>query len=198
MNQSPLIFRTAMIVAVFFALAFPAAAQQNAAFGPNYDIVLQLIVGSNESQNSELPKELSSISRQLRSHFAFSGYRLANTFLGRVGENGNLEYKSVANILDKDSGGGAPTFLDWTIGRFAGSPDTGAKTAFQAETFRFGARVPVRLSPKPEMPLSYENIGLSLNRLGFTANVPTLLGTISLPQASGTMFLVITVKQAAM
>jgi hypothetical protein len=196
MNQSPLFYRTAIAIAVFFVSAFAAQAQQAPAFGPNYDVVLQVIVGSNDAQDSELPKELASVSKKLRSHFNFSGYRLANTFLGRVGENGNLEYKSVANILNKESAGETPTFLDWTIARFGGTPESGAKTEYHAETFRFGARVPVRMGARPEMPVSYENIGLNLNRLGFLANTPTLLGTISLPQASGTMFLVITVKQA--
>lgn len=196
MNQSPVLYRTAIAIAVFFMSAFPTEAQQAPTFGPNYDVVLQVIVGSNDPQDSELPMELAPISKKLRSHFNFSGYRLANTFLGRVGENGNLEYKSVANILNKETGGDTPTFLDWTIARFGGMPESGAKTEYHADTFRFGARVPVRTGPRPEMPVGYESIGLNLNRLGFLANTPTLLGTISLPQASGTMFLVITVKQA--
>jgi hypothetical protein len=194
MNQSPIFYRTAMIVAVFFVSAFSANAQQNAAFGPSYDVVLQVVVGSDDAQRSELPKELASITRQLRSRFNFSGYRVANTFLGRVGENGNLEYKSVANILNKEAGA-TPMFLDWSLARFSGS-DTAAKGVFHAEAFRFGARIPVRLSGGLETPAVYESIGLSFNRLGFAANTPTLLGTLSLPQTAGTMFLIVTVQRA--
>ena len=58
MKLTPLFYRTAIIVAVFFVSAFPLAAQQIERFGPSYDIVLQVVVGSNEGQNSELPKEL--------------------------------------------------------------------------------------------------------------------------------------------
>jgi hypothetical protein len=189
MNQSPLFYRTAIIVAVFFVSAFSVSAQQNAAFGPSYDVVLQVVVGSDEAQRAELPKELTSISRQLRSKFNFAGYRVANTFLGRVGENGNLEYKSVANILNKDAGG-TPMFLDWSLARFSGGE------VFHAEAFRFGARIPIRLSSTAEAPAVYESIGLSFNRIGLSANTPTLLGTLSLPQTAGTMFLIVTIQRA--
>lgn len=194
MNQSPLEYRTAIFVAVFFLFALTANAQQNPAFGPSYDVVLQVVVGSNDIQRSDLPKELEPISRQIRSRFDFTGYRLANTFLGRVGENGNLEYKSVANFLNKDAGG-SPTFLDWSLGRFSGG-ESASKDVFHAEAFRFGARIPVRLGGGPETAAVYESIGLSFNRIGVSAGRPTLLGTLSMPQTAGTIFLIVTVHRA--
>ena len=196
MNQSPHLYRTAIAIAVFFVSVLAVPAQQTRTFGPNYDIVLQVIVGSDDAANSDLPKELAPISRQLRSRFTFSGYRLANTFLGRVGENGNLEYKSVGNILSKDASVDAPMFLDWSLANFSGGGEAAAKNAFHADAFRFGARVPVRLSGRAEVPAVYESIGLTFNRIGFSANTPTLLGTLSLPQTAGTLFLIVTARQS--
>jgi hypothetical protein len=196
MNHLPLICRTAMLFAVFFVSSILGFAQQTAQFGPSYDVVLQVVVGSNDAARSDLPKELSAISRQLRSKFAFSDYRLANTFLGRVGENGNLEYKSVANFLGKGESDATPTFLDWSLGNFSGVSEAGSKNIFHVQSFRFGSRVPVRMSLKADAPINYEPIGLSFNRVGFSANTPTLLGTLSLPQTDGMMFLIITVKPA--
>ena len=44
--------------------------------------------------------------------------------------------------------------------------------------------------------ISYESIGLVLHGLGFAENVPTLIGTVNLPGADGTIFLVMTVRSA--
>jgi len=196
MKQSLRMYRAAILIAVFFM--FPGAAQQPAPYGPSYDVILQIIVGSDDGQTSELPKELDAVSRQLKSRFAFSSYRLANTFLGRVGENGNLEYKSIASMPGKDMGVDAPVFLDWSLVNFSGAAETNLKNVFHAQTFRFGARVPVKTGAEREAVINYESIGLSFHKVGFSANTPTLLGTLSLPQTAGTMFLVVTIKQSGL
>jgi hypothetical protein len=66
-----------------------------------------------------------------------------------------------------------------------------------AQPFRFGARVPIRVAEpgKPGAAINYESIGLTINRVSFRENVPTLLGTISLPRTAGTLFIVLTVRR---
>jgi hypothetical protein len=44
--------------------------------------------------------------------------------------------------------------------------------------------------------VNYESVGLVVNRLAIPENRPTMIGTISLPKTSGTVFLVLTVKPA--
>ena len=198
--------RTAIILAVLFVFALTAAAQpeHNAGSTANYDIVLNLVVGSNEAvAGAELSSELSAVSRQIRTHFPFSNYRLANTFIGRVAENGNFEYKSVAALVGRTLPGDEPTFLDWAMYGLHRQNTNAAKGSFAADAFRFGARVPVRTGVHTVEPgksasvINYENVGLTFKTMGVPVNTPTLLGTLSLPDTSGTLFLIMTVRDSA-
>lgn len=200
MNQS-----RSFLVSTYFILsllvAAPAAAQSDAnpAAEAVHEITLQVLVGSNDAgQKGNLPQNLANITRQLKGNFAFSDYRIANTFLGRLSNNGNLEYKSVSNAFGQESDGESQTFLEWSIGNLRNGPG-----GLQAQAFRFGARVPVKTSSVREeggnavTSVSYESIGLNIARVGIPADTPTLLGSLTLPKTNGTLFLVITVTDSA-
>jgi hypothetical protein len=167
---------------------------------PSYEVALHVVIGSNEpGAGAIMPASLSGISKHLKGNFTFSNYRLANTFLGRISNTGNIEYKSVSNILGQETDAESQTFLDWSMGNFRVVPN-----GFQARSFRFGARVPVKVGSAKDSTgtvnplINYESIGLSMNMIGFPANTPTLIGTISLPKTTGTIFLVATIRTAEM
>ncbi len=42
--------------------------------------------------------------------------------------------------------------------------------------------------------INYESVGLTMNRTSLGENKPTLIGTLSLPKTSGTLFLILTIK----
>ena len=193
---SPLLSPLLVLLFLSVAIAQPDSQQLE----PSYEIALQVVIGSNEpTAKTDLPAALSGISRQLKGNFSFSNYRLANTFLGRISNTGNIEYKSISNILGQESTADAQTFLEWSMANFRALPN-----GFQARSFRFGARVPVRLGSLKDSsggvvnPINYESVGLSVNMIGLPANTPTLVGTISLPNTTGTIFLVATIRNAAM
>lgn len=164
---------------------------------PSYEITLHVVIGSNDTVSQpELPAGLSNVRKHLRNNFSFSSYRLANTFLGRISNSGNIEYKSVSNILGEETDAEPQTFLEWSLGPFRTM-----QNGFQAARFRFGARVPVRTVALNQTGgaasvTNYEAVGLTTSMIGLPANIPTLIGTISLPKTSGTIFLVATVKTA--
>jgi hypothetical protein len=203
MNQSKLSFSFFALPLLFLFIACPTAFAQTDPpqnIEPSYEVSLHVVIGSNEAgAKGELPSSLSAISRQLKNNFSFSNYRLANTFLGRISNTGNIEYKSVSNILGQETDAESQTFLDWSIGNFRSM-----QGGFQARSFRFGARVPVRTgSMKDEggrlTPIvNYEAVGLTMSMIGLPANTPTLIGTISLPKTTGTIFLVATIRSAEM
>jgi hypothetical protein len=78
--------------------------------------------------------------------------------------------------------------------------DVPARSDIQIQSFRFGARVPIRTGSAKDssgttQPIfNYETLGLTLDRLSVPENSPTLIGTLSLPKTTGTAFLVMTVK----
>lgn len=172
----------------------------------SYDVTLQLVIGSNEAgQGIEMPASLSSMSHQLKGSMPFANYRVAGTFLGRVYQGGNFEYKSMSNIFGESADLRSQSFQEWSLVNLRGLPTAKGGHGFQAQVFRFGARVPVATgaSVKDEIGKStpivnYESIGLTLAKIGVAENVPTLMGTLSLPGANGTIFLVMTVKSVDM
>jgi len=88
-----------------------------------------------------LPTGLRGLTGQLRANFPFPNYRLDSTYVGRLGGSGTFEYKSISNTIGSGPDSDTPTFLEWTLGNLRTSSD--GKTMYQAEPFRFGARVPV-------------------------------------------------------
>lgn len=198
MNRSKFIF-TAFILSTLLLLAQTSAFAQAdpKPIQPSYDVTLQVAIGTNEGTGS-LPGELAGISRQLKSNFAFTNYRLADTFLGRVGNTGNLQYKSIFNILQGRADSQAQTFLDWSLTDLKAGKDTAGRELMQAETFRFGGRIPVTMTQdgKP-LVVNYESIGLNLNRLSLPLNTPTLVGSITMTKELGTMFVIVTVRSAS-
>jgi len=72
--------------------------------------------------------------------------------------------------------------------------------AFQIQGFHFGAKIPVRTSNGVDangkaVPIyNYESIGLNLSRTSLNLGRPVLIGTMELPPASGTMFLVLSIN----
>jgi hypothetical protein len=205
MNQPKFFLSAIFGLSLIFALSLAAHGQTDTRpqVEPSYEVSLQLLIGSNDAtQRTDVPANLAAISKQLRSTFTFSNYRLATTFLGRISNNGNFEYKSVTNIFGQESTASSQTFLDWSVANFRTGPTAKGAPGFQAQAFHFGARVPVLVggakdeNGKMSPVVNYESIGLGLGKMGFAENVPTLIGTLNLPGADGTIFLVMTVRSA--
>lgn len=202
MNRSSRVLISTLFVFFLFAAAVGISHGQQ--IEPSYEVSLQIIIGSNDAATgrADLPQNFSNISRQLKSSFAFSNYRLAGTFLGRIYTAGSFQYKSMTNIFGQESDPRSQTFLDWSVGNFRSGPNAKGQQGFQAQSFRFGARVPVVTGSvtdergKISSVVNYEPIGLTLERVGLPDNIPTLIGTLNLPGAGGTIFLVMTVKSA--
>jgi hypothetical protein len=190
---------------MLLTMPFTAKAQPAVQVEPSYDVQLQLVIGSNDAtQKGDLPAGLgAAASRQIRS-FGFSNHKLASTLLGRVGNNGDFHYKSLTNIFGQEVDLRSQTFLEWSVNDLRGLPMPKGGPGYQAGGFRFGARVPVVTGQgkddagKPFPVTAFEPIGLTLDRLGLAENTPTLVGTLNLPGAGGTIFLVMTVKAVDM
>ncbi|MFL6373530.1 MAG: hypothetical protein ACJ73D_02575 [Pyrinomonadaceae bacterium] len=187
----------AFVLAASLVLCITAAAQETSN-NTNYDVVLQLVVGSNAgAAKGELPQNLSAVTRQIRSDFEFSNYKLTSTFIGRLAINGQFEYQSVADINGQGSQSTSQTFIDWSLRNLHAVPQS---RGLQADSFRFGARVPVVVGERiidgggKGPVINYEQIGINLVHVGISENTPTLIGTLRLPGQDGTVFLVMTIR----
>ncbi|HEX6279622.1 MAG TPA: hypothetical protein VFZ49_06340 [Pyrinomonadaceae bacterium] len=193
-----LILRSVCLFAAAVLGGFSVSAQDRPVVAaPSYEATLFVLVGSDDSsQRGDLPRSLDTVSKQIRDSFSFRNYRLMNTYYGRLADSGSLDYKSVSSLktsTELDS----PTFLDWQLAKF--QANAAGSNVLNVELFRFGARVPVHISnpgrPEASIPVTnYESVGLTLNKLSLKPNSPTLIGTISLPRTTGTIFLVMTIS----
>lgn len=165
----------------------------------NYEAVLHVLISGGQ-QGDALPNSLGAVSREIKSEFASGNLRLINTYFGRLSSTGNLDYKGVSNAYAPESLPGSPTFLDWRLTDVRNVQNAVGQPAYRLQGFRFGARVPVKIGSlqdeKGTAPINYEAIGLTVDRLSVRENVPTLIGTLTQPKTDGTLFLVLTVRNA--
>ena len=193
------LFTLTLFSLLFLLTTLTAAAQTNdRPPETSFEVTLSVLSGSNEGgSRGELPSALGPVAKQLRSTFGLTNLRLADTYVGRIGNNGAMSYKSLANI-DGSGQTATPSFLDWQI--------TGLRNAFGGQpnsvfimAFRFGARVPIVIGPGGNTaPIQYEGIGLTVDRMTASMNSPVLIGTVAMPKADGgRVFLVLNISPAA-
>jgi len=202
MNKPNFIFNAASFLILCFLSAAISFAQtdQRAQAEPSYEVVLQVISGSNETaQKSNLPANLSTVTKNLKNNFSFSNYNLSSTYISRVANTGNIDYKTVSSNFGQNQNSETPSFLEWSLGNLRSMPNASGQNTIQLQPFRFGARMPIVTSSskdeggKINSVINYESIGLTLQRVSLPVNAPTLIGTLSTQKANETIFLVLTV-----
>ncbi|MDQ3180486.1 MAG: hypothetical protein M3Q33_08200 [Acidobacteriota bacterium] len=170
---------------------------------PSYEVVLHILTASNSaSDKMSVPPTLSNVVKKLKTIYSFSNYRLDSTYLQRVANTGNIEFKSVTNEANQNQENYIPIFSEWTLGGLQSLPDSKGQNSIQFQNFRFGQRIPIRTSSykdengKTNNVVNYEQIGLTMQRFGVPENVPTIVGSLSTTKPDELMFLVLTVKPA--
>ncbi len=198
MNKIKLLIAGICVSGVLFLL--PVMGLGQTAVEPSYEVSLQLLMGSNDAgPKGSLPSSLSGISQRLKANYSYSNYRLSDTLFGRISNRGKFEYRSIANF-GRDVVIQQPSFVEMTANELKTGLTAKGGQAFLLESFRFGAKVPVVTSVskdesgKERSVVSYEQIGITLNKVGLSENVPTLIGTLNMPGVNDTLFVVMTVK----
>lgn len=192
---------TSLTFSLLFLTAFISISAQTDQSKPAeaaYEAVLYVLVSGGQGES--LPSSLGGLSREIRAEFGSANLRLINTYFGRLSSRGNLEYKGVSNAYAPESLPGSPSFLDWRLTDVRNVQNAAGQPAYQLQGFRFGARVPVRIGSfqdeKVSAAINYETIGLTVDRVSVRENIPTLIGTLNQPRTDGTLFLVLTVRNA--
>lgn len=167
---------------------------------PSYEVVLQVLIASNSAVDKSVaaPQTLSNVIKKLKTNYTFSNFRLASTYLQRVANTGDMQFKGVSNEPNQNVY--TPVFSEWTLGRLTSMPDSGGQNSISIQNFRFGQRVPVKTasykddSGKSNDVTNYESVGLTMHKLSLPVNVPTAVGNLSTAKPEEMMFLVLTVK----
>ncbi len=163
---------------------------------PSYEVVLQVLTASDAAADkSVVPQTLSNVVKKLKTTYPFSNYRVASTYLQRVANTGNIDFRGASNEANQDIY--APVFSDWSFNQLLAFPYTEPQNFVSIRNFKFGQRVPIKtagVNDKSSFVVSYEAIGLSMQMLNLPVNTPTVIGTLSTPKSGELMFLILTVK----
>lgn len=194
MTKPNFIFKHTILFVLCFAASTVTFAQTGVKTSneTGYEVVLQVLTGSDDTgQKANVPANLGGVVKKINNNFSFSNYRLSNTYVNRVADTGSVELKSLSNDLSQAAEQKTPIFLDWSLVGLKDASDASAPNSIQVQSFRFGARVPLTTG---NGVVSYESMGLNLQRISVPKNVPTLIGTLPTTKSGETIFLVLTVK----
>lgn len=199
MNKPKFIFYVAAFFLVFHSINCFAQTPVKQA-EPSYEVVLQVLTASNNTTNksNDVPRMLENVVKKLKNTYSFLNYRINLTYLQRVANTGNLEFKGVSNEPNQNVY--TPIFSEFTLGQLLSLPDVRGQKSISIQDFRFGQRVPVRTANiKGEdgninAVINYENVGLTMQKLNMPVNTPTVVGTLSTSKSDELLFLIITVK----
>ncbi len=159
---------------------------------PSFDVILQTVVASNNPiDKSDIPQTLSGVIKKLRADFPFSNYRLTSTYVQRVANLGNVEFKGVSNETNQNQDKNPATFSDWSLVGLENLLDEKGQATIQIQKFRFGQRVPIIVSST----VAYESVGFT-TKFSLTKNVPTVVGSVTTAMPDELMFVILTVKSA--
>lgn len=168
---------------------------------PSYEVVLHILTASNAAADkNSVPPALSNVVKNLKNTYAFSNYKLTSTYLGRIANTGNFEFKIVSNEANQNQENYVPVFSEWSLVALRNFLNEKGQNSIQFQSFRFGQRVPIRTaslkdeSGKTSNIINYEQIGLTMQKFSVPENVPTTVGSLSTAKPDELMFLVLTVK----
>ncbi len=203
MNKTKILFAVTFICLLSSTNIFAQTQNQPQITDMSYDVILHILTSSkNSAGKSSVPQSLSNVVKKLKNIYSYSNYNLDSTYFERVGNTGNLEFKSISNELEQNQENYTPIFSEWTLGGLQNLPNGQGKNLLQFQSFRFGQRVPVKsgavknVGEKAGNIVNYDQIGLTIKNLSLSENVPTVIGSLSTSQPGELMFLILTVKPA--
>ena len=156
---------------------------------PSFDIVLQTVVGSNDSGKTDVAPSLSGVIKKLKADFPFTNYRSVSTFILKIKNKGSAGTRSVYFVTEKN----LAVFPDWTIDDLTNSFDEKGQEAIQIRKFAFYQRIPITSSNTAAV--NYEQLGLTTG-FSLAKNIPTVVGSLATSKPDEMMFLILTVRSA--
>lgn len=183
-------FSVFVIFAIFLCFAAQTFAQETRDVKlaePSYEVLLQVLVASNTSDNNQIPSSLSAVVRKLKDTFPFTNYRVTATYLSRVENGGNIENRG---IIQETNASATPTFQNWLLSGLKRVTGAGGQNLVQAGSFQFGTKFPIQMG----QTVNYDDTGLKINRLNLAENSPTIIGTMNASKTNELIVLVLTVR----
>lgn len=187
------------------AEASPAATSANRERqDTNLDVQLHLLVASNQAATeSNVPRNLQAVVKDLKATLPFTNYSLGVTFLNRIRDGGTLQMKGVANsLLSAPAGSNPGTFYDFLLDKISLDRDEQGREIVKVPMLRFGMRVPITTATVPGEAgksgypvVNYEPIGMT-TAISMHVGEPVIVGTLTTNNPDQILVLVAQIKRA--
>lgn len=190
----------------FLSFAFVNAQEQAPAeqstINSNHEILVQVLVASNEAGKSDLPANLEALARKLKGDLGFTNYRLALTQLSRVSPKAYMQTKGISPLGQNQADAKPLNFYEIAVNFGEVKPDKNGEQNIKIATLNFNISVPIEKRTvndqgKEASYINYEQLSLRANSIGISFNEPTVIGTLTTSRANEALVLVLTVKPDA-
>lgn len=199
MNKPKFLFKIFLFVfALSATAAFAQTDNKQAPADPCYEVVLQLLMGSNNTgEKKPLPAALSETVKKLKTLYTFSDFRVTTTFLQRT--TSMVEYKSLLTEFNQITEKNYPAFSEWSLKGLRSVTNAQGRNMLQFDMFRFGMRIPIlrggaNESGKAESPVNYESTGVLTTRFNVNLDEPTVIASMTTSKPDELLFIVLTVN----
>lgn len=157
---------------------------------PNYKIYLDTIIATNNANgNKKLSAPLLNALKDIKSDM-FSDYYLFSSSFQRIGVGGQINQKSIYNELGQRKIDKYSIYSNWTLDKLKNLSDEKNRDVIQFDTFNFLVRVPNQTATV----INYEEIRLNISNFNVLQNIPTVIGSLSIPQSDEMLYFVLTAK----
>jgi hypothetical protein len=155
-----------------------------------------LSASMNDSEKSQLSKNLEPVVAQLRSTLKFTNYRYISSTLNRVSDGGSVESNGLTGTLFPTPSGVLstpenPTFYQYALKGIKLLQDSSGKDTIQINQFKFGASVPIKIANNN---LQYKDMGIQ-TPLTLREGEMAAVGTVNISGADEAIIVIISVKK---
>jgi hypothetical protein len=168
----------------------------------NFEVLTQVLVTSEGAEGAaKVPGALDGIVRQLKSLLPPADYRLAATFVNRVGDDGGLEVKSAGALPFGPAQVNplTPTIFQLTLA-LKSLDDASGERYVRVQPFRLGFKIPIQTAAVSNDKvgqgypiIQYEDTGIT-TQISVREGEPTLVGTLNTSRPGQLFVIVLTVK----
>jgi hypothetical protein len=155
----------------------------------SFRVYFQTVLGSDQVNTKKTPTNLTQVINQIKTDYPYSNYQLISTSYHQISDQGQIQSATILKSIGDFGIESSPIFVEWTLGPIDKREES--LNTIKFIRFNFNAEFPVKINDI----LSYRKIKYNLSRIRVNENVPTVFGSLSVPQSDETIFFVLTVKE---
>lgn len=155
----------------------------------SFKIYFQTVLGTDKADNSKTSQNVSRAIERIKSDYSYTNYQVISTSYQQISNQGQIQSANIWKSIGDFGIENSPIFVQWNIGPIESREESLNTIRFRR--FNFNAEIPILIKDT----LKYRKIKYSLSGIRVDENIPTVFGSLAVPQSDETVFFVLTVKK---